>query len=100
MNDPLPPPVGVPVMAPVLALKLSPAGSVVGVTDHVNGPVPPVSLSVALYAVPAVAAVRVVVETAGGGLTLICKVAVFEASVIEVAVTVAVKPVVTEAGAL
>jgi len=36
----------------------------------------------------------------GRGLTLICKVAVFVVSVIEVAVTVAVNALVTEAGAL
>jgi hypothetical protein len=35
----------------------------------------------------------------GGGLTLICKVAVFVVSEIEVAVTVAVNALVTEAGA-
>ena len=38
--------------------------------------------------------------TVGGGLTLICKVAILVASVIEVAVTVAVNAVATVAGAL
>lgn len=37
--------------------------------------------------------------TAGSGLTLICKVANFDESLTEVAVTVAVKAVVTDAGA-
>jgi hypothetical protein len=40
------------------------------------------------------------VETAGRVLTLICKVADFVVSVFEAAVTVAVNPLVTEAGAL
>jgi glycerol kinase len=49
---------------------------------------------------PAVAVGKVVVVMVGGGLTLTCTVADFVASVIEVAVTVAVNTVVTEAGAL
>jgi hypothetical protein len=49
---------------------------------------------------PAVAVGKVVVVMVGGGLTLICTVADFVASVIEVAVTVAVNTLVTEAGAL
>ncbi len=48
---------------------------------------------------PAVAAGRELVVTAGNGLTLICKVADFDESLIEVAVTVAVKAAVTDAGA-
>jgi hypothetical protein len=48
--------------------------------------------------VPAVA-VKEVVVMAGRGATLICKVAIFVASETEVAVTVAVNAVVTEAGA-
>ena len=47
VKEPLPPPVGVPLINPVLAVKLNPAGSV-GVTVHVNGVVPPDSLGVAL----------------------------------------------------
>jgi hypothetical protein len=43
--------------------------------------------------------VRVVVVIAGKGATLICKVAIFVASETDVAVTVALKTVVTEAGA-
>jgi hypothetical protein len=54
---------------------------------------------VPLYAVPAVA-VRDVVVIAGRGLTLICKVADFVVSVIDVAVTVAVNALATEAGVL
>jgi hypothetical protein len=57
-------------------------------------------VSVALYAVPAVAAARDNIVTAGRGLTLICRVADFVVSVTDVAVTVAVKGLVTEAGVL
>ena len=45
------------------------------------------------------AAGRELVVTAGSGLTLTCKVADFDESLIEVAVTVAVKVAVTDAGA-
>ena len=45
--EPLPP-VGVPVIAPVLALRLNPGGSEPAVTAHVYGLVPPVRLSVPL----------------------------------------------------
>lgn len=41
-------PVGVPVIAPVLVLKLNPVGSVPTVMAYVYGLVPPDSLSVAL----------------------------------------------------
>ena len=41
-------PVGVPVIAPVLAFKLNPAGSVPEVTLQVKGLVPPDTLRVAL----------------------------------------------------
>ena len=44
----LPVPVGVPVTAPVLPLKVSPKGSVPDVMDQVNGPVPPDTVNVAL----------------------------------------------------
>ena len=47
VNEPEPPPVGVPLIRPVLAFKVNPAGRV-GVTVHRNGPVPPVSPGVAL----------------------------------------------------
>jgi hypothetical protein len=50
--------------------------------------------------VPAVAAAKEVVVTLGRGLTLIFKTANFVVSVTEVAVTVAVKALVTEAGVL
>jgi hypothetical protein len=92
-------PVGVPVIAPVLALKLNPAGSVPDVMAYVYGLVPPDSLNVPLYVAPSVT-VREVVVMAGRGLTLICTVAVLVVSVIEVAVTVAVNALVTEAGVL
>jgi hypothetical protein len=42
-----------PVIAPVVALRVSPAGSVPLVSDQEYGVVPPVAVSVALYAVPA-----------------------------------------------
>ena len=41
-------PVGVPVIAPVLLPRLSPAGSVPEVMVHLNGLVPPFTLRVAL----------------------------------------------------
>ena len=92
-------PVGVPVMAPVLPFRVKPTGSDPEVMVNVYGLVPPDSLSVPLYAVPAVATKEVVVM-AGSGATLICSVAIFVVSETEVAVTVAVNPVVTLAGAL
>lgn len=46
VTEPLPPPVGRPVIAPVLVVKLNPGGSVPLVTLHVNGLVPPDSTSV------------------------------------------------------
>ena len=91
-------PVGMPVIAPVLMFKLNPVGSDPDVKAKVNGLVPPDSLSAPLYAVPSVAAKDVVVM-AGNGATLICNVAIFVVSETDVAVTVAVKAVVTEAGA-
>lgn len=92
-------PVGMPVTAPVPVLKLNPVGSVPAVMAQLYGLVPPDSLSVPLYADPSVT-VREVVVMAGGGLTFICKVANLVVSVTEVAVTVAVNALVTEAGAL
>ena len=92
-------PVAMPVIAPVLVLKLNPAGMDPEVMAKVYGLVPPDSLSVPLYEVPAVR-VRDVVVIAGGGLTLICRTADLVVSVTEVAVTVAVNAVVTDAGAL
>jgi hypothetical protein len=90
-------PVGMPVTAPVLAFKLNPVGSAPAVTAYVYGLVPPDSLSVPLYVLPSVV-VREVVVIRGRGLTLICTVADLVVSVTEVAVTVAVNAVVTEAG--
>jgi hypothetical protein len=96
----LPAPVGVPVIAPVLLLKLKPKGSVPEVIVHRKGLVPPDSLITALYAVPAVAGGTVVVVIVGRGFTLICKEEVLVASVMEVAVMVTVNTLVTDAGAL
>ncbi len=48
VTEPLLAPVGVPVIAPVLAFKLNPAGNDPAVTLHVEGLVPPDSLNVAL----------------------------------------------------
>ena len=48
VTDPLPPPVGVPEITPVLAVKLSPGGNDPAVTAHVYGLVPPDTASVAL----------------------------------------------------
>jgi hypothetical protein len=47
-NEPPPPPVGVPLITPVLLFKLNPGGSVVGLTLHVYGLVPPDAVSAAL----------------------------------------------------
>lgn len=44
--------VGVPVMAPVAALRESPAGSVPLAKDQVYGDIPPLAASVTLYAEP------------------------------------------------
>ena len=55
--------VGVPVMAPVEAFKFKPAGKVPLVMDHVYGVVPPVAVSVALYATPTCPFGREVVAT-------------------------------------
>jgi hypothetical protein len=44
----VPEPVGVPVIAPVLALRIKPAGRVPERIDHVYGWVPPVAVKAAL----------------------------------------------------
>jgi hypothetical protein len=41
-------PVGVPEMTPVLAFRVSPAGRVPALIDHVYGVIPPVAATVAL----------------------------------------------------
>src|SRR5205085_2648716 len=46
--------VGVPVIAPVPALRFSPAGSAPTVTDQLSGAVPPLAVAVCEYATPAV----------------------------------------------
>jgi hypothetical protein len=55
VNVTLPAAVGVPVIAPVDAFRLSPGGSVPVVTVHVSGVTPPTDASVTEYAVPTVA---------------------------------------------
>ena len=99
VTEPVPAPVGMPATTAVFPLRLNPAGKDPDRIVHLNGPVPPDRPNAALKAVPAVA-VREVVVIAGRGLTLICTVADFVVSVIEVAITVAVKAAVTVAGAL
>ena len=59
----------VPERTPPL-LNVMPEGSVPEATLHVSVPLPPLAASVALYAVPVVPAARVVVVTAGAGLTV------------------------------
>src|SRR5436190_7555742 len=54
VNARVPGVVGVPVMAPVLPSRLSPAGSAPMVIDQVNGAVPPAAVMDELYAVVAV----------------------------------------------
>ena len=46
VTEPLPPPVGVPVMAPVLGFKVNPGGSVPAMTVHAYGLAPPDSVNV------------------------------------------------------
>ncbi len=46
VTEKLPPSVGVPETMPVLAARVSPAGSFPAVTDHVYGVVPPVAARV------------------------------------------------------
>ena len=92
--------VGFPVIAPVLAFKLSPAGSVPPVMLHVNGETPPASCRVTLYAVPTVPFAREVVVTDGGGVTVMLNVAVLVVSLTDVAVSVTVRFAATLAGAV
>ena len=92
--------VGFPVIAPVLAFKLSPAGSVPPVMLHVNGATPPASCRVTLYAVPTVPFAREVVVTDGEGVTVMLKVAVLVVSLTDVAVSVTVRFAATMAGAV
>jgi len=47
--------VGVPVIAPVEGFKLRPGGSDPETIEYVKGAVPPITDSMALYAVPTVA---------------------------------------------
>ncbi len=76
--------VGVPVMAPVEAPSESPAGSEPLEMDHVNAPVPPVAVSVWLYAMPTVSAGRLAVVTVIAALTTM------ESAFVAVALTVSV----------
>src|SRR4051812_20327733 len=46
----VPPAVGAPLIAPVAGSSVRPAGSAPAETDHVYGPAPPITLSVALNA--------------------------------------------------
>jgi hypothetical protein len=52
VNTNVPDAVGVPEIAPVLAVSVTPAGSAPDVIDHVYGVVPPVATAVVAYAVP------------------------------------------------
>ncbi len=91
-------PVGVPVMAPVLLFKLSPAGNDPAEIEYVSVPAPPVTAMVWLYAVPTAPPGREAVVIEGGAVTSIIICAVLDASDTSVAVTVAV--VSAAAGAL
>ena len=66
---------GVPEITPVLAPRASPAGNDPVATDHVYTPVPPVALSVALYAVPCVPVGSVAVVITGACATGVTAVA-------------------------
>jgi hypothetical protein len=91
---------GVPVIAPLFAFKLSPAGNVPVKTLHVTGCAPPDSCRVALYAVPSAALASDVVAIVGSGATVTAAEAVFVASATEVAVRVTARLLATAAGAL
>ena len=80
--------VGVPVIAPVVAFRDSPAGNAPAVTAKVEAPVPPVTLTVWLKAVPTVAAGKV------AGVTVIVAFTTTEYACDVVAPTVSVAPIV------
>jgi len=80
--------VGVPVIAPVLALRLNPAGKAPLVILHVNGETPPLSCSAALYAVPTVPLASDDKVTDGAGVAVMLSDAVLLVSLAEVAVSV------------
>lgn len=67
-------PVGVPLITPLDALMLNPAGS--PVADHVYGVVPPVAATVALYAAPALPPGNDAVVMVGGAMIVIARLAV------------------------
>ena len=92
--------VGVPLMTPVLAFKLRPAGSVPEAMLHVKGETPPLICRVTLYAVPTVALTSEVEVMAGSGVTVILTEADLVASLTDVAVRVTVRLAATLAGAL
>src|SRR4029078_8696497 len=82
--------VGVPDRAPVED-RVTPAGSVPEAMVHVYGPVPPVAVSVWLYAVPTVAPARDEVDTVTGTAALattMLRALVAEAARVSVALTV------------
>lgn len=81
--------VGVPVMAPVEELSDSPVGSVPLEIDHVGAPVPPVAVSVWLYATLTVSAGRLAVVIVTAALTTMDK--AFVAVAPTLSVTLAVK---------
>src|SRR5690242_5937453 len=56
-------------MAPVMLLRLSPAGSAPAITDQENVAVPPPTVRVALYGVPTCAPLSDVVVSVGGATT-------------------------------
>jgi hypothetical protein len=63
--------VGVPLIIPVLAARLKPAGKVPVTMDQLKGVVPPVETRVWLYPPPTVPAGKVVVVTTGAALVTI-----------------------------
>lgn len=81
-------PVGVPLIAPE-ELIVNPAGSDPALIVNAQVPAPPLSATVAEYAVPSVPAGNVVVVIAGTAVTVIFTDAVFVVSFTDVAVTVA-----------
>ena len=60
-------PVGVPLIAPVLELRLKPAGRLPTLREYVSGAKPPVATTVWLYAVPYTSEGRDTVVIAGAG---------------------------------
>jgi hypothetical protein len=74
VNVKVPTAVGVPVMAPVVALNVKPGGSDPAAITNVNGAVPPAGLKLPMYGTPTVA-VAGTLASVGSGFTVMVAVA-------------------------